>query len=339
MKAYHNITPILVTRMALRVRLVGTAVVLAILVVLTLGRGQAEILSPAPTPFLRVLGTAQDGGLPHASCSCDRCVLARHDPEQRRRVASLALVLPADDEVYLFDATPDLPAQLTLLEDRRGSARGRVDRSPLSGIFLTHAHIGHYLGLAYLGYEVIHTQDLRVVATPSMAAFLRANGPWSQLVNLRNITLEELAPGGRYQIGSRVEVSAVRSPHRDEYADTVGYLVGGPKRRVLYLPDTDSWSSWQEPVAALLQKVDIALVDGTFFSADELPGRSIEEIGHPLIQESMDLFQDLVDNHGLEIYFTHLNHSNPALDPASAVRKQIEERGFHVLEEGKEFTL
>jgi len=289
-------------------------------------------------PYLRVLGTAQDGGFPHAACSCDRCSLARKDPGFGRRIASLGLVLPTSDEIYLIDATPDLRAQLAALGDVRQAPDDRVDRQPVDGVFLTHAHIGHYLGLAFFGYEAIHTKDLPIMATPRMAAFLRGSGPWSQLVEMRNIRLHELGPSQSYALGDKVVVTAVQAPHRDEYADTLGFLISGPQRTIFYLPDTDSWVAWTSPVTELLEKVDIALLDGTFFSAGELPGRRVEEIGHPLIERSMDLLQTLVDDRGLEVYFTHLNHSNPALDRDGQARQRIEARGFHILEDGQEFS-
>lgn len=288
-------------------------------------------------PFIRILGTAQDGGLPHAACSCDRCSLARRDSDYRRRIASLALVLPSSDQVYLIDATPDLREQLAALVDVRQAPGDRVDRQPVDGVFLTHAHIGHYLGLAFFGYEAIHTSGLPVLATPRMATFLRANGPWSQLVGMQNIRIHELAPNQSFSPGDQVVVTAIQAPHRDEYADTLGFLIAGPERTIFYLPDTDSWVAWTTPVTELLEKVDIALLDGTFFSADELPGRRVEEIGHPMIEQSMDLLQGLVDNQGLQVYFTHLNHSNPALDQNGRARQRIESRGFHILEDGQEF--
>lgn len=138
--------------------------------------GLAEAEAPAG-PFVRVIGTVQDGGLPHAGCTCERCEAARRDPARRRLVASLAVVLPASGRVYLVDASPDLHEQLDLLADVRDPPAGATDRVPVDGVLLTHAHIGHYLGLAFFGYETMHTRDLPVFATPRMAAFLRGNGP------------------------------------------------------------------------------------------------------------------------------------------------------------------
>jgi pyrroloquinoline quinone biosynthesis protein B len=290
-------------------------------------------------PFVRVVGTVQDGGLPHAACTCTNCETARRHPDHRGQIASLALVLPASGRVYLIDVTPDIRDQLYDLRDLRRPVDGRVDRSPLDGIFLTHAHIGHYLGLAFFGFEAVHTQGLPVWATPRMAEFLRHNGPWSQLVELNNIALQEITPGARIELEEGVSVTAIRAPHRDEYADTLAFRIDGPEQSLFYLPDTDSWAAWSQPLPEALAGIDYALLDGTFFSLDELPGRSVESIGHPLITQTLELLEETVRTTELQVFFTHLNHSNPALDPESDERREIESRGFRVLAEGQELGL
>ncbi len=292
-------------------------------------------------PFVRVVGTVQDGGLPHAACSCERCERARREPSFRRHVASLALVDPAIDPpvAFLLDATPDLPEQLERLADLGRAVPGRVDRAPLDGVLLTHAHIGHYLGLAFLGYEVVHVQGLPVWATARMGEYLRTNGPWSQLVGKGEIELREMVSGVEIALTETLRVTPLLVPHRDEYSDTVGFLVRGPARRLLYVPDTDRWETWDPPLLERLAGVDVAILDGTFYSTNELPGRSVEQIGHPLIQVTMDLLVDRVAAGQLEVHFTHLNHSNPALTPESPAAAEIRRRGFQILEEGLELSL
>jgi len=294
---------------------------------------------PATGPRLLVLGSAQDGGLPHAACSCPRCEAARRDPQRARQISSLAVLLPTDRRVILVDATPDIRVQLDALRDVRSPPAGRVDRAPVDGVLLTHAHLGHYTGLAFFGFEALHTRDLPVWCTPAMAAFLRDNGPWSQLVALGNIALHELVPGAALALGDGVTVTPIRAPHRDEYADTVGFVFAGPRTRVLYVPDTDSWTRWSPPIEELLRTVDVALLDGTFYSLDELPGRAVSTIGHPLIADSMERFAPLVTTGAPAIHFTHLNHSNPAVDADGAVGRAIASRGFHVVTDGAEFEL
>jgi len=300
---------------------------------------------PVPTsevvegPFLRVLGTVQDGGFPHAACNCTRCDAAREHPALRRRVSSLAVCLPGNSRVYLLDATPDIRRQLDSLTDVRPWPEGRVNRAPVDGVFLTHAHVGHYLGLAFFGFEAIHTRDLPVYCTRRMGAFLGSHAPWDQLVRLGNIRVRDVLPTEPVDLGDGVTITALPVPHRDEYADTVGFLIRGPRSRVLYVPDTDAWGSWSPPLPEIMENVDIAILDGTFYSTDELPGRSVSSIGHPLIVDSMDLLEAEMGDGRPRTYFTHLNHSNPALETDSPARREIEKRGFGILREGEDFPL
>ncbi len=296
---------------------------------------------------VRALGTAQDGGLPHAACTCERCEAARTDHARRRFVASLAIIAspPEPDAaslVYLIDATPDLREQLDLLRDVRDAAPAQVDRAPVDGVLLTHAHIGHYAGLAFFGFEAVHTRDLPVWCTPRMAAFLRANEPWARLVRIRNVEAREAPPGAAFELPGGVRITPVQVPHRDELSDTVGFRIEGPSRTVLYVPDTEPWRTWKPPLPdpiTLFDGVHVAIIDGTFFSPDELPGRPVTSIGHPLMTETMDLLQTRVTAHTLEAYFTHLNHSNPALDPSTDAARLIESRGFRILRDGQELDL
>jgi pyrroloquinoline quinone biosynthesis protein B len=324
----------------------GAWALLGVLVLAACGGAGGAPASEAPRPdgpFVRVLGTVQDGGLPHPACTCTNCEAARRDPSRERWVASLAVVLPASKRVVLIDATPDLREQLhnlaVALSGIRPAPAGRTDRAPVDAVLLTHAHIGHYLGLAFFGFEAVHTRGLPVWCTPRMAAFLRDNGPWSQLVTLDEIELHETPPGGRIDLGEGVTADLFAVPHRDEYSDTVGILLAGPRTRLLYVPDTDGWGSWQPPLTERLAGVDVALLDGTFYSPDELPGRRVSAIGHPLITDTMDLLADLVKSGRTRVLFTHLNHSNPALDPHGAAARAIAARGFAVAPEGEEIPL
>jgi pyrroloquinoline quinone biosynthesis protein B len=292
-------------------------------------------------PRLVVLGTAQDGGMPQTGCTCTHCSAARKDPSLVRHVASLALDFPASGRTFLIDATPDLPAQIEEIHRFRPHPEGKVDRAPVDGVLLTHAHIGHYLGLAHFGFESLNTQGIPTWVSPRMAEYLRTNGPWSQLVRLKNIDLKEIRPGEPFSLGENVTVTAIQVPHRDEYTDTLGFLIRGPKKTVLYVPDTDSWQTWPHPLPEVLEKekVDIALLDATFYSPDELPDRDVTKIKHPLMTQTMELLGPLIQAGKLRVYFTHMNHSNPALERDGPARRAIESRGFRVLDEGDELSL
>ena len=280
----------------------------------------------APGPYAVVLGVAQDGGVPHAGCHQPFCVEARQDQAKRRRVASLGLVDPAAGRRFLVDATPDFADQIE-------SLGGRPD-----GILLTHAHIGHYLGLAQLGREVLGTRNDPVYCTPSMAKYLRENKPWSRLVALENIAIREVAPGSEIVLTDNLRATPIRVPHRDEDSDTVAWLIRGPSRAILWLPDIDKWEKWDRSLPALLEDPTlVAFVDGTFQSADEIPGRSIAEIPHPLVSETAALVAGMPQARG-RVYLVHLNHTNRLLWDENA-KAALAERGVGVATEGQRIPL
>lgn len=259
-------------------------------------------VAPPREPYVMVLGIAQDGGYPQAGCTRPDCL----DPKRRERVASLAIVDPISNQRWIIDATPDFPSQLRSLDE--AAPRGE---NLLDGILLTHAHIGHYLGLAQLGREVLGAKNIRVYAMPRMREFLSANGPWDQLVRLNNINLEPLSDGEEIALNERIRITPVRVPHRDEYSETVGFIVRGPGRAILWLPDIDKWEKWSTPLEEILVRVDVAYLDGTFFDANELPGRDMSEIPHPLMIET----HTRLANSPLRtrVRYIHLNQSNPLL--------------------------
>jgi pyrroloquinoline quinone biosynthesis protein B len=282
----------------------------------------ATRIPPTTTaPYTLVLGIAQDGGYPQAGCNRPDCVAAWRDPKLRRRVASLAIVDPQSHQRWIIDATPDFPSQLRTLEE---AAPGTLD-----GILLTHAHIGHYLGLAQLGREVLGSKGVRVYAMPRMREFLSKNGPWDQLVRLNNIDLQPLEDGRELALNERIAVTPLRVPHRDEYSETVGFLVRGPSRTILWLPDIDKWEKWQTPLESVLERVDAAYLDGTFYDVDELPGRNMNEIPHPFIVET--LARLAASPLRARVRFIHLNQSNPLLrerKPGIVVAAEGEREGL-----------
>jgi len=291
-------------------------------------------------PYVLVLGTAQDGGVPQIGCSDERCTSARVDPERRRLVTSLLLADPRDGSRWLFDASPDLAAQVELSRSHPPTRVEAGARPALfDGIFLTHAHIGHYLGLAQLGREAYGAREVPTYASKRFLEFLSANGPWRLLVETRALELREMPEVGAVRLADDLEVSALTVPHRDEFSDTLAFLVRGPRRSLLYLPDIDKWERWDRRLEDVLGDVDVALVDGTFYSDGELPGRSMDEIPHPFIVETLARLRDAPPQLRSKVVFTHLNHSNPACDAHGAAQREIEAAGMRVAREGERIEL
>lgn len=296
--------------------------------------GMVQIAAGADDePYLFVLGVAQDAGHPQSGCYAPHCMPGWRDPRLRRGAVSLGLIDPGTDEKFLFEATPDFPAQLYDLEREAPS-----DRFRLAGIFLTHAHIGHYAGLMFLGHEAMGAAEIPVYAMPKMMAYLRDNGPWSQLVAYRNIVLEPLREKTAVSLG-RISVTPFRVPHRDEYSETVGFRIAGPEKTAVFIPDIDKWSVWDTDLANLVRSVDYALIDATFFADGELPGRDMSKVRHPFVTESMDELEQLSRAERGRVWFIHFNHTNPLFDKDSDQYRIVRSSGFNIAFEGTRLGL
>ncbi|HEX3723535.1 MAG TPA: MBL fold metallo-hydrolase [Nitrolancea sp.] len=282
-------------------------------------------------PYTLVLGISQDGGYPQAG---NKSSPAWDDHSRRRLAACIALVDPGGGGRWLFDATPDFKEQLHRLD-----VAAPDDRVPgLDAILLTHAHIGHYTGLIHLSRETIGSRGLPLYAMPRMEQFLRRNGPWEQLVTLNNVVIKPLREKTPVELTDDLSVTPLLVPHRDEYSETVAFRITGPSRSVLFLPDIngwDEWDAWGTRIEDVLATVDVAYLDGTFLSSDELPGRNLAEIPHPLIADSIARFTTLPERERGKIRFIHLNQSNPLIDETDDAHATLRRSGLGAAREGE----
>jgi pyrroloquinoline quinone biosynthesis protein B len=279
-----------------------------------------------------VLGVAQDAGYPQMGCEKECCNKAWKNDSLKRNVVSLALTIPEEKKWYLFEATPDIKEQLKLF---RKLTNSQYDFLP-DGIFITHAHIGHYTGLMELGREAMNTKNVYVYVLPKLKSYLETNGPWNQLVKLDNIHLLQLDTLKGFEIEKNVLISAFTVPHRDEYSETAGFRIFIGKKGYLFIPDIDKWQKWNKNVIEEVKKVDVAFLDATFSEVSELPNRKIEEVPHPFISETMELFKNESKETKSKIHFLHFNHTNPVMWDRNTKQKVIKE-GFNVAEQGKNY--
>jgi pyrroloquinoline quinone biosynthesis protein B len=279
---------------------------------------------------LVILGTAQDAGVPQIGCGKKCCAKNFRNPSLHEKIVSLGLIIPKVKKTYLFEATPNIATQIQMLSDYSDP---KTNSMP-DGIFVSHAHIGHYTGLMQLGKEAQNADAMPVYAMPKMSRFLEENGPWSQLITENNIRLQSMDSSSVISLPSGVKVYPILVPHRDEYSETVGFKIIGPNKSVLFIPDIDKWERWDQDVIKLLKTVDYALLDGTFYDAAEINHRDISTIPHPFVIESMELFGDLPLSEKNKIHFIHFNHTNPLLNQASEQYDMVEKNGFHVAETG-----
>ena len=303
----------------------------AVLIFLISGSG--TVFAEERAPYIYILGVAQDAGFPQAGCYRPHCMPGWNDPERKITATSLGLIDPSSKKKYIFEATPDLPEQLFLLEQEAPS-----DDFSLNGIFITHAHIGHYTGLMYLGREAMGAKGLPVYVMPKMEQYLRENGPWSQLIAFNNISLIPLR-NDRSEVLNNLKVTPFLVPHRDEFSETVGYSIQGPKKTALFIPDINKWSQWKENILERIQLVDYALIDATFYDNNELPGRDMSTIPHPFVVETMATLSLLPREQREKVWFIHMNHTNPLLNSNSDQAQEVRAQGFNIASTGLRLKL
>jgi pyrroloquinoline quinone biosynthesis protein B len=285
------------------------------------------------TPYIKILGIAQDAGYPQVGCQKACCQRVKDNPELRQKVIAFGLIDPTSGERWLFEATPDFREQY----DNLMAIEPKSDT--LSGIFLTHAHIGHYTGLMQLGREVMGAKNVPVFAMPKMRKFLYSNGPWRQLTALNNIKINRLFADSTVVLNQNLSVTPLLVPHRDEFSETVGFLIQSKNKSLLFIPDINKWSKWNRDILALIKQVDYAFLDATFFQNGEIAGRDMSEIPHPFVEESMTLFNQLPSKEKSKIYFIHLNHTNPLLNNNSEAYQSVIRKGYLVGYENLEILL
>ena len=282
-------------------------------------------------PFIIILGTTQDAGYPQIGCDKECCKKYWDKKIAKQKVACLALIDPSTNQKWIFDATPDLTEQLHDAD--------KLQKGNLSGIFLTHAHIGHYTGLMYFGREASNARAVPVYAMSRMYDYLKSNGPWSQLISLKNIQLQKLKADSTIKLTDKISVTPILVPHRDEFSETVGYSIKTGNKTILFIPDIDKWQKWDRDIKQLVKRYDHLFLDGTFYKDDELPGRNMSEVPHPFIQESVDLFSELSLIEKQKVWFIHFNHTNPLIDKSSKQYKEVKSKGFNIAIKGLKISL
>ena len=287
----------------------------------------------AASPYVVVLGVGQDAGVPQMGCESAFCRKAWKDARMRRMVSSIALVDADSKSRWIFDATPDLPKQFEMLKIISG------DRSnDITGIFLTHAHIGHYTGLMYLGRESMNTTGVKVFAMPRMKQVLEQNAPWSQLVGIKNILLEPLANKTKVKLNDRLTVEPFLVPHRDEFSETVGFRITSNARTLVFIPDIDKWQKWATQLVDLVRSTDYLLIDGTFYADGEI-GRPMSEVPHPFVSETMNLLSGLPAKDRAKVFFIHFNHTNPLVQGDKKKIREVQSKGFGIAAQGQRIGL
>jgi pyrroloquinoline quinone biosynthesis protein B len=283
-----------------------------------------------------LVGIAQDGGVPQAGCGCDTCIAALSDPSKALHPAC-CLVMGSDGSLHLIEASRALPQQLGIA----ARSLGIGDTIVPDTVSLTHAHLGHIDGLGQFGKEVMGSSGTSLFASKRVIDFIRKRGLISPFEANNVESSEPFSPSG--QCGFQFEFIPV--PHRDEFSDTHAIKVIGPSSSLLFLPDHDDWEgtldmAGQRSIRDWLNslEVDFALIDGTFWSGDELGSRDMSQIPHPPISDTIGRLGRREDEDP-EVIFFHLNHTNPSIDRGSTEYQELASLGWSIGEQGSTFVL
>tara|TARA_B100001250_G_scaffold50110_1_gene39175 strand:+ start:237 stop:1124 length:888 start_codon:yes stop_codon:yes gene_type:complete len=282
-----------------------------------------------------ILGTAQDGGIPQAGCSCERCNEAHKDLRLRKYPVSLGII-GTDGSKHIIEVTKNLSEQLMIW-----STNGNELFIPET-VSITHLHLGHVEGIGQFGKPVMASKEVDVFLSHKNKNIFDERSDIKLMIEENNIRTHAKNFNQLFEPmqGCGFSLQFISIPHRSELGDTAAIIIKGNKRNILFMPDQDSWEETleyysKENIREFLKMFDIneALIDGTFWSMEELPGRNISEIPHPTIQDSLKLLGKRMENDP-RISFLHLNHSNPVNDIGSKQRKLVEENGWRVSEIG-----
>jgi pyrroloquinoline quinone biosynthesis protein B len=289
--------------------------------------------------IVRVLGSAAGGGVPQWNCGCAYCTAARRGDAPRRSQSSLA-VSPDGECWWLVNISPDVAAQIEAFAPLQPRAlRG----SPIAGILITDANVDHLGGLAVVrqthpaGFAVYSSDAVKRIATAqtAFAAFDEPPHRWQSVeepftladgaLRVTPIPVPGLTPGyaGRERTRGAVLAYRIEEPARGT--------------SVLFAP---VFAAIDEALAAAIANADVAFLDGSFWSDDEMENAGLDikharSLGHLPIGGDDGSLATIKGLRNRRIY-THVNNSNPLLDPTSAPSRALCEAGAELAFDGME---
>lgn len=277
-----------------------------------------------------LLGIAQDGGRPQPLCQKQCC--ANVGLDERAFPTSMGIKFE-DSSTHLFDATRNLGDQLNIWQENLPSH-----------VWLTHAHFGHVDGLGLFGRETIGAKGIILHVSKQMQELIQATPQWAIMLEQGVFTLEVFATGEEISVESETIIPLL-VPHRDELSDMHAFIIRGKEKSLLYLPDHDTWEETLSLYGCKLIRewfekfnIDTAFIDGTFWSQHELSGRSQEEVPHPPVSQTIAHLGSRLPSDA-EVFFIHLNHTNPLYDKSSSAFKTVESMGWKIGVQGMKVNL
>lgn len=304
---------------------------------------------------ITVLGSAAGGGFPQWNCNCRNCAGVRTgDPRWTARTQSSIFVRPDDAaDGILFNASPDILEQIRARPELQ-PARSIRD-SAIAAVVLMDGQIDHATGLFMLRER---GSPLPLWCTEPVAEDLSQGNPVLRVLDhFCGVARRAIVPGGAaFRIPGVAGLSlralplsskpAPYSPHREHpvEGDNIGMLVSDDTSdgRLFYAPGLGAITP---AVYDAMHSADVVLVDGTFWTDDEMPrlgvGRSTARaIGHLPQSGPGGMIEWLAKLPArTRRCLIHVNNTNPILDNASEERAALTRAGIEVCEDGMSIRL
>ena len=265
-----------------------------------------------------ILGTAQDGGIPHFMCKCNNCVSSTSETSPRF-ISSIGIL--GERKAILIDATSDIAKQFRLFQKHLGEQE-------TDGILITHLHMGHYVGLLHFGTEGISSQSFPIYVTKENYLYLLTNKPFSYLFTKKQMEPVVFKPETKIYLDGSTTIHPFEVVHRNEDGNTLGLEItdNNTNKKAIFISDIDKIT---EDVVKRINSADKVIFDGTFYQHSEIQRQN--NVPHPPIADTVKAFGKQPEN---IFYFTHFNHSNPVLNPNSEEFKQISAYNYNICKEG-----
>ena len=303
---------------------------------------------------LHVLGSGAGGGFPQWNCNCHNCDGLRKGTIKARARTQSSITVTGDNENWvLFNASPDILTQFQQFPELQ-PARALRDTA-VRAIVLIDGQIDHTTGL-YMLRE--HRQPHEIWCTPPVQEDLTQGNPLFRLlghycgVNWNALPIDESVfemknvPNLRFRAHHLRSNAPPYSPRRDKPVpgDNIGVTIEDMTTgsKIYYAPGL---VDIEPHVWAAMQMADVVLVDGTFWTDDEMIAlgaskKYARDMGHlPQTGESgMMAWLGKLPASTRKILI-HINNTNPILDDDSAERATLTQAGIEVSRDGMEIAL
>ncbi len=299
---------------------------------------------------ITVLGAAAGGGFPQWNCNCRQCAGVRAGSLRAKPRTQSSIFVQGDDGVdgVLFNASPDILQQIRanpVLQPGRA-----VRDSAIAGVVLMDGQVDHVTGLFMLRER---SSPLPIWCTDEVTDDLTHGNPVLRVlghfcgVQRQRIAIDGTAftvpgvAGLRFCALPLSSKAAPYSPHRDNPTpgDNIGMLISDQAsgKTVFYAPGLGEISP---AVFDAMHSADVVMVDGTFFTDDEMPAlglskKTARSIGH-LPQTGPGGMLSWLDRlpASTRRLLIHINNTNPVLDEDSAAHALLRQHGVALCEDG-----